>query len=102
MSLDEIKKRCAVLIGDYGDQEGLSKILGVSRSTVAHYATERSSVQIENLETFCSVMGVSVQWLITGREHPLVEAYLAATPDDRRLADKVLGTHWEQSKKAAT
>lgn len=65
-------------------------MLGVSRSTIAHYSTGRSPVQIENLELFCDIMGVSVQWLVTGQEHPLVEAYNKATPDDKRLAEKVL------------
>lgn len=102
MSLDQIKKRCARLIKEHGDQEGLAKILGVSRSTVAHYATERSPVQVDNLETFCQVMGVSVQWLVTGKDHPLVEAYKAASPDDQRLTEKLLGIQIEKIKKAAT
>lgn len=102
MSLEAIKKRCAKLVKEYGDQEGLAAILGVSRSTVAHYATERSPIQLENIDLFCQTMGVSVQWLITGKEHPLVEAYQKLTPDDQRIADKVLGVHWEPRKKAAT
>lgn len=83
------------------NQNKIAEAMGIPRATYANYETDRL-MDIELMPAFCKITGISIEFLLTGAEHPLVEAYSSATPDDKRLADKVLGVKWVHPKKTGT
>jgi transcriptional regulator with XRE-family HTH domain len=76
-------------------QADLAEAVGVSRSAVAQWETERSGQVRGNLTKISSVLGVSVQHLLSGTsegvtvgpenatEHALLRLYRGCTEDDR-------------------
>jgi transcriptional regulator with XRE-family HTH domain len=76
-------------------QVDLADAVGVSRSAVAQWETERSGQVRGNLQRIASVLAVSVQHLLTGddtslpygpensTEHALLRLYRVCTEDDR-------------------
>jgi transcriptional regulator with XRE-family HTH domain len=83
------------------NQIKIAETMGIPRATYANYETDRV-MDIELMPKFCKITGISIEFLLTGKEHPLVEAYINAAPDDRRLAEKVLAVQWEFPKKTGT
>jgi transcriptional regulator with XRE-family HTH domain len=82
-------------------QGKMAELLGIERSTYTKYETIRI-IDTELIPNFCKIVGVSIDFLLTGKEHPLVQAYMSASSDDKRLADKVLDVKWEYPKKTGT
>ena len=76
-------------------QAELGEAVGVSRSAVAQWETERAGQVRANLTRVASVLGVSVQFLLEGQrpaalagpenatEQALLRLYRACTEDDR-------------------
>jgi transcriptional regulator with XRE-family HTH domain len=76
-------------------QADLAAAVGVSRSAVAQWETERSGQVRGNLTRIASVLGVTVEHLLSGTasplmtgaenatEHALLRLYRACTEDDR-------------------
>jgi transcriptional regulator with XRE-family HTH domain len=76
-------------------QADLAAAVGVSRSAVAQWETERSGQVRGNLTRIASVLGVTVEHLLNGAalsvqigpenatEHALLRLYRACTEDDR-------------------
>lgn len=77
-------------------QEGLAREVGVSRSAVAQWETDRSGQVGGNLARIAAVLGVAVEYLLTGAGSPdggpmaengtelaLLRLYRACTDDDR-------------------
>lgn len=68
----------------------MAKALGIEYGTYNKYET-RTPLPHGLIAKFCAVSGISIEFFITGQENPLCTAYHAASPDDRRLTDKILG-----------
>lgn len=79
-------------------QEGLAREVGVSRSAVAQWETDRSGQVGGNLARIASILGVAVEYLLTGagpREGPgatenatelgLLRLYRACSEEDRAM-----------------
>ncbi len=79
-------------------QDGLARAVGVSRSAVAQWETDRSGQVGGNLARIASVLGVAVAYLLTGAGPPeggsvpenttetaLLRLYRACSEDDRAL-----------------
>jgi transcriptional regulator with XRE-family HTH domain len=77
-------------------QEDLAREVGVSRSAVAQWETDRSGQVGGNLARIAAVLGVSAEYLLTGAGSPeggpaaengtelaLLKLYRACTDDDR-------------------
>ena len=75
-------------------QNGLAAAVGVSRSAVAQWETDRAGQVRGNLTRIAAVLGVSVEYLLHGREAEvggpenatemaLLRLYRACTEDDR-------------------
>jgi transcriptional regulator with XRE-family HTH domain len=74
-------------------QQDLADAVGVSRSAVAQWETDRAGQLRDNLGRIAGVLGVSSELLLRGRETQtasgdelaLLRLYRAAAPDDRQL-----------------
>jgi transcriptional regulator with XRE-family HTH domain len=77
-------------------QAGLARAVGVSRSAVAQWETDRSGQVGGNLTRIAQVLGVAVEYLLTGRqpagggpvavhgtEFALLRLYRACSEDDQ-------------------
>jgi len=64
-------------------QDRLAQLVGVSRSAVAQWETDRSGQVRGNLARVASVLGVSVGFLVTGTTGE--DGQFAATADERAL-----------------
>ncbi|MDD7805082.1 MAG: helix-turn-helix transcriptional regulator [Endozoicomonas sp. (ex Botrylloides leachii)] len=58
-------------------QQALADLIGISRSALAQWETKMSSPSLENLRKMSEVLGVSFEWLATGRGNQ----YLAQPAD---------------------
>jgi transcriptional regulator with XRE-family HTH domain len=79
-------------------QDGLARAVGVSRSAVAQWETDRAGQVGSNLARIARALGVSAAYLLTGEQEPgaapvplrgdemaLLRAYRDCAPDDRAL-----------------
>ncbi|HVI26314.1 MAG TPA: helix-turn-helix domain-containing protein [Xanthomonadaceae bacterium] len=76
-------------------QESLAHRIGVHRSAIANWESGSSNPSGENLARLAEVLGVSYEWLATGRgemsleawrdDVPALDADLAEGPHERRL-----------------
>ena len=78
-------------------QETLADAVGVSRSAVAQWETDRAGQVTGNLARIAAALGTDVQWLlhgtdrsasaeaITGDELALLRLYRECGPDDRQM-----------------
>lgn len=88
----EIKDRCSRLLKESGiDQNAFAKHIGAERSAVAHYWTGRTIVPIRYWKELCDLLKISIDYLVTGKENPIVEAYYAMNEDDRKVVNKFMG-----------
>lgn len=95
--ISDIKERCVALIKNATAskeirQEDIAKDLGIGDSAIRQYSSGRTAVPLQHVEEFCEYMGVSVEYLITGKNNnPVLEAYYSLDDDEKRIADKFLG-----------
>ena len=74
-------------------QEDLAQAVGVSRSAVAQWETDRAGQVRENLSRIAEALGVSAEFLLMGREPQansadelaMLRLYRDANPEDRQL-----------------
>jgi transcriptional regulator with XRE-family HTH domain len=74
-------------------QQDLAESVGVSRSAVAQWETDRAGQVRDNLSRIAEALGVSPEYLLIGREPQastsdelaLLRLYREASPDDRQL-----------------
>jgi transcriptional regulator with XRE-family HTH domain len=73
-------------------QDELAAKLGVSRSAIAQWETDRAGQVRENMERIAKVLNTSLGYLVSGEagslqgdELALLRLYRACSPDDRRL-----------------
>lgn len=96
----DIKQRCVDLIHAYkGNHTDLAKASGIPAGSFRQYSTGRSAIPYYYLEDFCREVGVSVEYIITGSENPIVEAYYGLDEDERKIAGKFLGINQGERKK---
>lgn len=72
------------------NQDKIAALLGIPRATYANYEVDRI-MDIELMSSFCRLCGVTVEYLLTGKDNPLISAYKNAESQDRRIVEKVLG-----------
>lgn len=94
--ISKIRERCKALIkkataSGETRQEDIARALGIGENAFRQYATGRTAVPLSHLEPFCEYMGVSIEYVITGKENPILEAYNGLDDEDKLLANKVLG-----------
>jgi transcriptional regulator with XRE-family HTH domain len=74
-------------------QQDLAESVGVSRSAVAQWETDRAGQVRDNLSRIAEALGVSPEFLLIGREPQantsdelaLLRLYREASPEDRQL-----------------
>lgn len=75
-------------------QEDMAQALGLGRGTYSQYeraGDKRITILPAHLiPKFCSLVGTTVEYLVTGREHPVVAAYNAIQGEERMIVDKFL------------
>ncbi len=98
MSNDGIGGRIRSARKDRGlTQDALAAAVGVSRSAVAQWETERAGQITGNLSRIASVLGVNVEWLVhgadlraplaaaSGDELAILRLYRECEPEDRQF-----------------
>ncbi len=85
----ELRKRAGLT------QEEMAERLGITRNTYMNYEratqTRMTMMPIHLAEKFCEITGATLQYFLTGREHPVVAAYNALEGQERVIVDKFLG-----------
>lgn len=73
--METIGKRLKEVLGNKGiTMYRISKEVGVSKSTLANYITDRTKPDSIKLAAICDFLGINKVWLLTGNGEPLVSA----------------------------
>jgi transcriptional regulator with XRE-family HTH domain len=67
--------------------------IGATRDKVGQYAIGRTIPPPEYWEDLARLFGVSIEYLATGRENPIIEAYYHLPEQERIVVDKFLFPH---------
>jgi transcriptional regulator with XRE-family HTH domain len=68
------------------NQDKMAEALGIARPTYAKYELDRI-IAIELLPAFCEITNTSIEFILTGKAHPVLTAYYSLDPSSKeRLA----------------
>ncbi|MCW8305862.1 helix-turn-helix domain-containing protein [Acidiphilium sp. PA] len=93
VSTDSVGQRIRALrLANNLTQDEFAAQLGVSRSAIAQWETDRAGQVRENLERISKVLGTSLAYLVSGEtgslqgdELALMRLYRACAPEDRQI-----------------
>ena len=68
----------------------IAKAIGCEGNAFRQYCTGRTTLPIRYWQAFCQHMKVSVDYLVTGQENPVMVRYRALDEDETKIVDKFL------------
>lgn len=71
-------------------QEGFAELIGSTRDAVAQYWRGRTILPIRFWKAFCQRFGISMDYLVTGTENPIIQAYNSLPERDKAIVDRLL------------
>lgn len=80
----ELKDRIRLVVEHFGGPKEFSKVSEINTSTLFGYLSGKSEPKFSALESF-KKLGVSIDWLISGKREPSKDAPKAASPQDYTL-----------------
>jgi hypothetical protein len=100
VNLDGLKGRFRELVDQASvSQAEIAAFIGCEPNAFRQYCTGRTALPLRYWGPFCDYFKVSIEWLLTGKDNPILKAYYALDEDDRKIVDKFLFPHVDKVKK---
>lgn len=89
-----MRRVAAARVASQYTQDQMADLLNVKRNTYAHwerFSEDRITMMpIGLIPDFCRLTGISINYLLTGTEDPILTAYHATQGEDRAIVDRFL------------